>query len=103
MDLWISPVASIIGIVIAYIRLHHLIIKDRRDREEQFKKSIAETIGRIETAWVEDNRVIHDRIEKLEVRTFSTLLDRLSNMEGELKILKNILDILQQRFMGKDK
>lgn len=120
---WLSTAISLAGLVIAFARLNHQLRKDRRESREQVTESLEAAIGelnkkldatideleaklhsrieRLDQKRSDDANKLHVRVSNLENRTFATLLDRLSHMEGELKGISNIVRVLQDRFMGR--
>lgn len=121
-SIWISTGVSLSGLIIAFLRLHHQLRKDKLEHQKQVTESLQHAISglheklesnleelegkiesrleRMEQKRSDDNNKLHIRVSNLENRTFVTLLDRLANMEGELKGISNIVRVLQQRFMG---
>lgn len=124
-SVWISTGISLSGLVVAFLSLNHRLRKDKREHQEQVTKSLQESISglyeklesnlddletkidaridRLEQKRSDDVNKLHIRVNNLENRTFTTLLDRLSNMEGELKGISNIVRVLQERFMARRK
>lgn len=124
-SVWISTGISLSGLVVAFLSLNHRLRKDKREHQEQVTKSLQESISglyeklesnlddletkidaridRLEQKRIDDVNKLHIRVNNLENRTFTTLLDRLSNMEGELKGISNIVRVLQERFMARRK
>lgn len=124
-SVWISTGISLSGLVVAFLSLNHRLRKDKREHQEQVTKSLQESISglyeklesnlddletkidaridRLEQKRSDDVNKLHIRVSNLENRTFTTLLDRLSNMEGELKGISNIVRVLQERFMARRK
>lgn len=120
---WLSTAISLAGLGIAFARLNHQLRKDRRESREQVTESLEAAIGelnkkldatideleaklhrrieRLDQKRSDDANKLHARVSNLENRTFATLLDRLSHMEGELKGISNIVRVLQDRFMGR--
>lgn len=119
----ISTSISLLGLVIAFVSLNHRIQKDKLEHRGQIDKSLENAIGnlnrkldlsmseldsrlsakieKLEKKRSDDVNRLHTRVTELENRTFTTLLDRLSNMEGELKGISNIVRVLQERFMAR--
>jgi DNA anti-recombination protein RmuC len=122
-SVWISTGISLSGLIVAFLSLNHRLRKDKQQHREQVTKSLQaavdglhhkletnlndlETkidvrIDRLEQKRSDDVSRLHTRVNDLEKRTFTTLLDRLSNMEGELKGISNIVRVLQERFMSR--
>ena len=124
-SVWISTGISLSGLIVAFLSLNHRLRKDKREHQEQvtsslqkavdglhekletnldeLKEKINARIDRMEQKRSDDVNKLHVRVSNLENRTFTTLLDRLSNMEGELKGISNIVRVLQERFMARRK
>lgn len=124
-NVWISTGISLSGLVVAFLSLNHRLRKDKQQHQDQVTKSLHDAvdglhkklesnlddletkidarIDRLEQKRSDDVSKLHTRVSDLENRTFATLLDRLSHMEGELKGISNIVRVLQERFVARRK
>ena len=124
-SIWISTGISLMGLVVAFLSLNHRLRKDKREHQEKvgqdmriavenlheklehnlddLEGKINGRIDRLDQKRSEDVGKLHTRVSNLENRTFTTLLDRLSNMEGELKGISNIVRVLQESFMARQR
>ena len=91
----ISAAISLGGFVIALATLSWRLRKDKREHGERVRKQLEEMIeafeekitlrfGQVDDKRRQDIRTLHDRIDKLENRTFDVLTERLTNVEKEL-------------------
>lgn len=121
-SVWMGTAISLTGLVLAFLSLNHRLRKDKREHQEQFARNLKESITTLceklegDLAKVEariekldekrsdDVSKLHSRVSELENRTFANLLERISRLEGEIRGLANIIDVIHERLMasGKD-
>lgn len=83
----ISSAVGLLGLFIAFLSFSHHLTKSRREEHEALITRMEAMNERLSA----DVSRLYDRVGQLEGKTFSTLLDRLATMEGELKIIADIV------------
>ena len=73
--------------------------KKQEGNDKQFQKSVKESIDMEQTARLREHEKLEKRVDYLEGQVINEMQRRMSNIEGELKGFKPILQSIQNWFI----
>ena len=106
LPLILQTIATVITVLTLYWRISKSHNEKQDTRIEKIKSDYDEKIRKIETEmgnWESrrriDVRALHERIDEQDDFVKKSIIGQLSRMEGEMKGMSNILQIIQKYFV----
>ena len=84
----VTLLVAVGGVLVAFMGLRHQIQKDKREHEDRLMEQITE-----------QNKLLHERISRLQRRVNEEITPQLGEMNGVLRGVESILQALQERYI----